>query len=246
MATDAAEPSFVEFNRRLAAMPAFEEPSPKSSRRARLGLATSLLAYALTILVAQLPLRPGIQLGVMLFLLAWEIAGIVINVWNSREEFLSLRNPLHNYAQHLDHDRPYHVEMIEWLASWPREALLQHAAMSRFRRDRMAQKMPLVLGSIDKLGVVPVVIAIYFQAREYLAGRHIGIAEGVFAFVAAGMYIFSWIAALTKSRLDLMDMYLQEAVSVQDGEIEILASPDGGAQEVPQSSMLPAYGMPTK
>ena len=79
----------------------------------------------------------------------------------------------------------------------------------------MDQKLPLLIGGSQLLGILPLGIAAYLQVREIVAGRHIGWLEVVAGLTLAMLYAASWTSALTKARLDAMDMFLQDAVSRQ-------------------------------
>jgi hypothetical protein len=109
--------------------------------------------------------------------------------------------------------------------------------MASFRRERFTQKLPLIAGSIPTLGLVPVVVAVYFQVREYAAGRHLGWVDLVAGFLVAVLYLMTWGAALMKSRMDAMDMYLQIALGMKrsDASSETVG-PDNTAQANPQPS----------
>jgi hypothetical protein len=207
--------TFVEFNRRLSAMPEYDEPHPKKSLWGRIGLATTIVTFLLAMVVQRLPLSSMVQGTLLLILVLIEIIGLFINFWNTKHEFVSLVHPLRDFAAQLDFDIDHHFAILDWLVSQPRETIDRYAALTRFRRERMNQKMPLLLGNFATLGVIPVVVGIYLQAREYIAGRHIGFLEAIVAFVLLMTYFLAWTTAITKARLDGMDMYLQEAVTRQ-------------------------------
>lgn len=204
--------SFFELSRRLNAMPEFEAVTPASQRRAKLGFALSIIAFCVAFLIARINIPAPVQIVVLYALLAAEIGGICINIWNSRTEFYDLREPLNNFARRLDHDLPHHHELVDWLARQPHRLLERHASMAQFRRERFNQKLPLVAGNMPTLGLLPVVVAIYFQARELAASRHLSWIDFFAGLVIASIYALMWIASLMKSRLEAMDMYLRVAL----------------------------------
>lgn len=205
--------SFAELNRRLSAIPDYDTPTRGPRKWTRACQLASLVAYAATLLVANLGLDGTVKVVLMLLLLTIEIAGVVANIWLSRGEFVSVIRPFEDFARQLDHDFPYHFEIRDWLVSQPRDTLEKHAAMSKYRRDRFTQKLPLVAGSVSTLGIVPVLVAVYFQGRQILEGHPIGWIDWIFGFVLLWFYWLTWTSSLTKSRLDAMDMYLQDALA---------------------------------
>jgi hypothetical protein len=204
--------SFFELTRRLNAMPEFEAATPASQRRAKLGLAVSLLAFCVAFLITRIDIPSHVQLVALYTMLAAEIAGICINMWNSRSDLYDLREPLNNFARQLDHDLPHHYELVDWLVRQPTRLLERHASMAQFRRERFNQKLPLVAGNIPTLGLLPVVVAIYLQAREYAASRHLSWIDFLAGLAIALIYVSTWMVALMKSRLEAMDMYLRIAL----------------------------------
>jgi hypothetical protein len=205
--------SFVELNRRLSAIPDHDATAPKSSGKAKLGSAVALLAFALSFPVQHLPIPSASLLALLGGLLAIEIIGLVMSVWYSRGELANTIRPLADYAEMLDHDYSYHFEIHDWLVRQPPDLLKRHAAMAKFRRERFAQRLPLLAGAIPTLGVIPVLTAVYLQAREYAAGRTLTWIDGIFGFLLLTTYILTWTSSLTKSRMEAMDMYLQDALS---------------------------------
>lgn len=210
--------SFFELNRRLDAMPDFEASAPGADRKALYGFVLSLIAYGLSFLVTRLPVDAHAQLELLILVVTVEVVGLAITIWYSRRDYLSLRSPILNFSKQLDHDFPHHFELLDWLKNQPLDLLERHASMARFRRERFAQKLPLLAGSIPTLGLVPVVIAVYFQLREYAAGRHLGWVDFVAGFLVAVLYFTAWGAALMKSRIEAMDMYLQMALDMKRSE----------------------------
>jgi len=207
--------SFFELNRRLNEMPEFEAPTPGADRKALYGFSLSLAAYCASFPITHFLLDKQIQLVALTLVVAVEVVGLFITAWYSRGEFLSLREPVQSFSRQLDHDFPHHFHLLDWLKSQPIDLLERHASMARFRRERFTQKLPLIAGSIPTLGVAPVVIAIYFQIREYAAGRHLGWVDFVAGFLVAVLYVVTWGAALMKSRMEAMDMYLQIALDMK-------------------------------
>lgn len=211
--------SFLELNRRLDAMPDFDGSAPGSSKRSRYGFVLCMLAYSISYLVPHLSLPPRVQLIALCVVVAVEVIGLGMTMWFSRTNFRGVDKPVVHFAKQLDHDLPHHFDVVAWLRSQPLPLLERHASMARFRRDRFTQKLPLIAGGIPTLGLVPVAVALYFQLREFAAGRHPGIMDFAAGFIILVLYFISWISALMKSRLEAMDMYLQLALDAKRTEV---------------------------
>jgi hypothetical protein len=120
---------------------------------------------------------------------------------------------LEEFSRQLDHDFPHHFEIRNWLLSQPEERLKKYASMAAFRRERYTQKLPMLAGAIPTLGVIPVVVALYFQGRQLLEGRHLSLIDWFFGFALLLFYVLTWTSSITKSRLEAMDMHLQGALA---------------------------------
>ena len=212
---DSSKLTFVELNRRLSEMPDYDSGRSSSPRKAKFGLALAVLAFSLSLLVGALP-NPGvIHVGIMLLLLVLEILGIALNFWHTRQEFYSMRAPIRDFARQLDHDIEHYFELIDWLAGMPLATLERYAAMTAFRRERFNQRLPLLFGNTLTLGVIPVFVAIYLQAQQYVQGKPLGLVDALAGLVLSLLYALSWMSAMMKSRLEAMDMYLREAIALK-------------------------------
>ncbi|HXO99533.1 MAG TPA: hypothetical protein VN813_03475 [Luteibacter sp.] len=212
--TDNTPLSFDELNRRIEAMPDFENARSRAPKRAKVLLKVAVASGLLAVLMYKMPLPGLMQLVIESILLAVEIGAFIAHLWFSRS-IKSTFAPIRDHAHQLDHDILFHEGLVAWLASQPAEVLRKHADFSRFRRERMDQKLPLLIGGFQLLGILPLGIAAYLQVREIVAGRHIGWLEVVAGLTLAMLYAAAWTSALTKTRLDAMDMFLQDAVSRQ-------------------------------
>jgi hypothetical protein len=104
--------------------------------------------------------------------------------------------------------------------------------MAAFRRERYAQKLPMLAGAIPTLGIIPVMLAVYFQGRQLIEGRHLSWADWLFGFALLLFYVLTWTSSITKSRLETMDMHLQGALDELMKKRQAL----GSAEESPCSA----------
>lgn len=205
--------TFAELNRRLASLPDYGTPSPASRKWARIGLLTLLLAYLSALVIQHLKLDGMTELVLLIATLAIEIAGLALNVWNTRGEYRGLLRPFEDFANQLDHDLVHHYKIRDWLISQPIETLEKYAGLAAYGRERYTQKLPFLAGSITTLGVVPALVAVYLQGQQIVSGRTLSWFDWAFGLTLLFFYFLTWTSSLTKSRLEAMDMHLQSALA---------------------------------
>jgi hypothetical protein len=209
----AAPLTFAELNHRLASMPDYGAPSPASRKWSRIGVLTLLLAYLSTLVIQHLKLDGMTTLKLLIATLVIEVAGLALNMWHTRGEYRSLLRPLEDFADQLDYDFDHHYEIRDWLVSQPIERLENYAGMAAYRRERFTQRLPLLAGSVTTLGILPALVAVYFQVQQIVSGRALSWIDWAFGLVLLFFYFLTWTSSLTKSRLEAMDMYLQSALT---------------------------------
>ncbi|MGF6494974.1 hypothetical protein ABIE56_003172 [Luteibacter sp. 621] len=203
--------TFSELNRRIGASRPDDTSVISKSRSVQVGAAVTLTAGVLLI-TAPMWLDPIYVLRLQKILLAVQLAGACIVFWLSRSSYQDVIRPYAAFAEQLDADKRAHFDIINWLLSHPRSELAQIAAMCSFRRERLKLKLPLFAGSIPKLGFIPVIAALYLQAREFAAGRTLTWVDSLFLVLIGGLYLLTWSLTALNSRLECMDMYLQAAL----------------------------------
>ena len=191
----------------------YDTPSPKSRRWSRIGMLTVALAYLVALVVPRLAIGGVIQAALLLTVLFIEVVGLAMSMWFSRGEFRSVIRPLEDFSKQLDHDFTHHFELRDWLIAQPEDRLEKYASMAAFRRERYTQKLPMLAGAIPTLGVIPVMVAVYFQGRQLIEGRHLSWADWLFGFALLLFYVLTWTSSVAKSRLEAMDMHLQGALN---------------------------------
>ncbi|KAG9573197.1 hypothetical protein KCV01_g18756, partial [Aureobasidium melanogenum] len=227
--------SFKELNRRIEEFPVHDQAKAKAPLRAKISLAivglTSFLLWA-----SQYFGHDPIVVYVDAVLLIADFCALVVHIWSTRFEILSW-TPLRDLADQLDHDRKPHHAIIDWLVSQSNAELIQFADLTRFRKERMAQKFPVLIGGFQPLGILALASALYFLAREWTNGHRFGFLEMAAGYILFLAYLLAWIAASTKMRMDAMDMYLQEAVRIQNERLE--AEPEDSLPKFGHSPQTP-------
>lgn len=227
--------SFKELNRRIEDFPVIDEAKAKAPLRAKVSLAivglTSLLLW-----ISQYLRHDPIVLYVDSVLLVVDFLALAVHIWTTRSEVFNW-TPLRDLADQLDHDRKPHHAIVDWLVSQSSAELTQFADLTRFRKERMAQKFPVLIGGFQPLGIIALASALYFLAREWTNGHRFGLLEMAAGFILFLAYVLAWVAASTKMRVEAMDMYLQEAVRIQKERLE--AEPEDSLPKFGHSPQTP-------
>lgn len=133
-----------------------------------------------------------------------EIAGFAIYLiieW--RHELPKLREARMDFARDLETEFGLYTDLLRWLTSFGVEALEQRAVYLRQRQTLMASRFSVIVGAVEKLGVLPVIAALYLQMRDMGFPPELSLWEGVFALILISMYLLClWLVGF-KRRLDL-------------------------------------------
>ena len=78
-------------------------------------------------------------------------------------EFLHWRT---NLVEQSDHDLAQFRDLRTWLHTFPRQALEEHRNFARLTHERLGSKLVLLAGGIERVGILPVLVAGFFLLRE--------------------------------------------------------------------------------
>jgi hypothetical protein len=92
------------------------------------------------------------------------IAGQMIS--QVRELLPLVRNQHGVFAHVLDREFVMYRDLVSWLQNHGVADLRAHLAYVRGRRDMMRRKLGLITGGSERLGVLPLLVALYLQARD--------------------------------------------------------------------------------
>lgn len=177
-----------------------------------LGLAPSLLVKFLSpeswmawmssagLLMAILGFAPGFVRNVFL---------VVISFYRWRMDLV----------RQMDHDLIEYRDLRRWLAQFPVEACSEAIRFVRQGQERVAAKQRLIVGSLEKLGVLPVVAALFIQVKTYY--EQLGetpVWQVVLAIFLAVIYLIGWLASLVRLRLHLYEIVLADSLASQGVE----------------------------
>lgn len=151
-----------------------------------------------------------------------EIAGIIgLAILQAREILPAVRNRHGKFAQRLDREFEMYRAVVSWLRSHDLADLTSRLAYVRSRRDMLRRKLGLFAGSIERLGVLPLLVVVYLQVHNFTTWPpQFRVAEllAIWALVLA--YGVGWFAAVATLRLDLYEQLLADAVERVNGDAE--------------------------
>jgi hypothetical protein len=206
--------TFGALEQRIEEIPEHPSYSMAPGRRARWGNGIGMLA-GLSGLILYKVLSPGLTaLIVSVVLLVVEIVAFLA-AWTAEASTFNLRPSAERreYAETLDHDMPHHLELIDWIRGFPRERLEAMSAFATHRLERFRSKLPLLTGSLEKLGFLPLATALFLQFKDMRWPVHLDWAEIVLIGALMLVYWLSMLQLGVRFRLELYDVLLKRALA---------------------------------
>lgn len=155
----------------------------------------------------------------------WVLVALVVQ-WASVLLFASrklrslrrrFRDAHRHFADELDDDFSAFRDVIDWLARYPVEALASRMRYVRLRRETLLYRLGLVTGGLDKLGILPLVVAAWLQFKDLRLQNitdlgSINLVGIVLLALLATAYLASWWLLRLSTRLDVCAALLHEAL----------------------------------
>lgn len=208
--------TFASLDERIETPPSTPRPGPAArERRNKLGVALVVVSGVSALLLGKmLPPRPWVW-AVLVALLIVELAGLILSVPATLSEILSMRpaRQRREMASEMDFDMPGYESTIAWLRSFPRERLQAMSDFAAHRLDRYRSKMPAFIGSLDKLGALPVLAAIVIQFKDASWPPQIGWWQILLFGLLAWFYWMSLLLINLRVRVELYDALLKKALT---------------------------------
>lgn len=145
--------------------------------------------------------------------LAVEVIGFSPSFLYSTKSFIrALRHWRQENVEQLDHDLGQFRRLSIDLAEFPDDALSEHLRFAKDAQARLAAKSAFCFGSIDRLGILPVFIAVSLQLYAVHDAAAVPAWLALLGIFLAGFYMVSLYASLTRIRLQLYEMVLIDAL----------------------------------
>lgn len=205
----------------------YSNPTRRASTRAEiwtLGTGTAMTVVGLMVVAASgwLPARfvQVVAVGCLALEISAFLAYFALTIRNGLPQFT---RPRETHASEIDEAFAKWQALVIEIRRFPRP---EREARFRFilaLRKRMGDRMGLMYGSLQHLGIFPLLIAFYLQFRTWRWGDWSSafnvnpvIALLIFAMVA--MYFMGWLLVGLRSRVDMYASLLEE--SLQDGRVD--------------------------
>jgi len=206
--------TFAALEERIEGIPLAPAYRISPSRRVRWGNGIGMVAGLLGVVVGKAFPTGLTTLIAAIVLLIIEIAAFAM-AWTTDLPTLNLRpsKERREFAETLDYDLPRHLDLIAWLKGFPRERLEVMSAFATHRLDRFRTKLPLLTGSLEKLGFLPLAAALFLQFMGMRWPSHVNMMEII---LIGGLMLAYWVSMLQlglRFRLELYDTLLKMALT---------------------------------
>ncbi|WP_380732644.1 hypothetical protein [Sinimarinibacterium flocculans] len=117
-------------------------------------------------------------------------------------------------AQDLDRDYLGYEQIVFWLRRFPRDALESRLVFTSNRTESWQRGTSLVMGGVEKLGILPVIVALYLQFKDTsrIWPPDITVAGGLFALLIIGIYVIGMWAVSRRLQVARFERLLKVAL----------------------------------
>ena len=163
-------------------------------------------------------LAPPIALTVMVVALTGEVLGFSVSValmlWRVVPQWRRLRA---NHAEEMDKDFKLWRVLVAEMRSFPRDRREQLLSFARRLREGMTFRLGLAFGGVERLGIFPVLVALYFQFRNWKFGDwrsafDVHLVGGLLIWAIALLYVMGWALVGLRGRLCTYIDLLEESI----------------------------------
>ncbi|SHL63299.1 hypothetical protein [Rhodanobacter sp. OK091] len=207
--------TFAALDARIEALPESPSDTAVFPKKAKWGLVAAAAGALFGLLsVKLLPSNAMYTLVLAYAGLAVEIAGAAIMAISQiPKKWPTFANERRDFAKQLDFDLPHHLALVEWLQTFPLDQRERLSEFVSYRHERMKERLPMLTGSIEKLGALPIVIALYLQFKDMHWPPHPSWVEIFLIFVLALGYWLSVMQISIRLRLQLYETLLSKALT---------------------------------
>jgi len=194
---------------------------PKPSRVERASLWIGLGAAGLGLLAGALSPRiiaaepAAITLSICLGV---ELAGFLLHlILMAKRELPQALKLRRTHAVDMDFDFAYWRYLVGKLRTFPRAECEEMLRFSSGLRQRMNERMGLVFGGMQHLGIFPVLVALYLQFRNWTWGDwatafDVNLVAGLIIWMMVLLYVAGWMLIGLRTRLDTYVSLLETAL----------------------------------
>jgi hypothetical protein len=134
-----------------------------------------------------------------------------------RREWKTFVESRRTFAKELDQDFRKYREYVNWLRKFPRKDIQQRLRFIEARRNTMMYRMGLFTGGFERLGVIPVLVVLYVQFKDWKFGDwdalgKVNVVGGLMLWALLLCYLGSWWLVGLRSRIEAYETLMREAV----------------------------------
>ncbi|MGX9721193.1 hypothetical protein [Stenotrophomonas acidaminiphila] len=167
---------------------------------------------------------PG-KTGVVVALsgLAVEILGLGTSMClQIRRDWRQFWDARREHARHIEEGYTWYQQLVQQVRAFPLEQRRLRLRYIRDRRATMHERLGLFTGGMERLGVLPLLVALYLQFKDWQWGNwnafaNITLVQGALALWILVAYALSWYMIHLRIRVQAYELLLAEA-NAQDGE----------------------------
>ncbi|WP_250064190.1 hypothetical protein [Stenotrophomonas mori] len=155
--------------------------------------------------------------------LAVEILGLGTSMClQIRREWRQFRGARREHAREIEEGYTQYQQLVQQVRAFPLEQRRRRLRYIRDRRTTMHERLGLFTGGMERLGVLPLLVALYLQFKDWRWGNwntfaNITLVQGLLAFAIFLAYALSWHLINLRVRVQAYELLLAEA-NTQDGE----------------------------
>ncbi len=168
-------------------------------------------------------LPPTVGAWVAVLGLGMELAGLGASLGLMiKREWRGFRHATRSYAEELERDFALYQRNVAQMRAFP---LIERQARLRYIGDRrrvMQHRLGLMTGGMERLGVLPVIVALYFQFKDWKWGdwhmlAEINLVQGLIIWMLLLLYAAGWYLIRLHSRAEAYELLLAESCRESHG-----------------------------
>lgn len=184
---------------------------PKASSVERWSYGVGLLAAVIGLLGAlifNLLFQDDVTIWFVALCLLLEIGGLLSGSFLTiRREFRGFTQPRLSHAKEMDADFGHWKSLVQQLRGFPREQREERLRFVSSLRSNMIERMGIMYGGLQRLGPFPLLVALYFQFRNWKWGDwaalfDVNLLAGLLIATLITLYLLGWVLIGQRIRLD--------------------------------------------
>lgn len=158
---------------------------------------------------------------------------IGIGLWLAlmiRREWRDFRKPHAQYACELDQSYTAYCALASSLSAFPEPELRRLLRYLKVRQDSLVYRTGLLGGSLERLGLLPVLGMLYVQFKDWTFGdwaslwSSVHLVGGVLLWAIFLAYLASWRLVRLRMRLDVYRAFLEESLEERAAQCQDVAA----------------------